>query len=114
MNKQLADLACRRLEILERIEAQRAEMASISGQFHKPLAVADAGLTVARFVYGYPVLVAGGLTALLIWRGKGIVSLAKEAWRLLDRYPSAAQFGLNLILSAAHSLGEERRNTEDL
>lgn len=112
MNKQLADLACRRLEILDRIAAQRTEMADISGHFHKPLAVADTGLKVARFVYSHPVLVAGGFTALLIWRRKGIPSFAKEVWSLLHRYPSAALFGLNLILSATHS-GEER-NTEDL
>jgi len=108
MNRQLANLACRRLEVLKKIEAQRTEMADISGHFHKPLAVADAGLKVARLVYSHPVLVAGGLTALLIWRGQGIVGFAKGAWRLLHRYPSAALFGLNLILSAAHSRGEER------
>ena len=113
MNKQLANLACRRLEILKRIEAQRTEIADISGHFHKPLAVVDVGRKAVRFAYSHPVLVAGGLTALLIWRRKGISGLAEDAWRLLYRYPSVVLFGLKLILSAAHSHGEER-NTEVL
>lgn len=85
------------------------EMADITVHFHKPLAVADAGLKVVRFVYSHPVLVAGGLTALLIWRRKGIAGLAKDGWRLLYRYPSATLFGWRLILSAIHSPGEERK-----
>ncbi len=73
------------------------EMADICGHLHKPLVVVDAGLKVVRFVYSHPVLVAGGLTALLIWRRKGIAGVAERAWRLLYRYPSAILFGLKLF-----------------
>lgn len=108
MKKQLANLADRRLEILKRIEAQRMEMADISGHWQKPMGMVDVGLKGVRLVYRHPVMVVGGLTALLIWRRKGIAGVAEKGWRWLYRYPSAILFVLKLILSATHSHGEER------
>lgn len=103
MNKHLARLAQRRLELLEQIEAQRMAMAESSQDLHKPLAVVDAGLHAVRLIYAHPVLFAGGMTALLTWRRNGIVGLAKNGWRLLYLYPSAIFFGLKYLGSALGS-----------
>jgi hypothetical protein len=108
MKKQLANLADRRLEILKRIEAQRMEMAGISGHLQKPMGIVDVGLKGVRFVYRHPVMMVGGLTALLIWRRKGVVGVVEKGWRWLYRYPSAILFVLKFILSANHPHGEER------
>lgn len=103
MNKRLACLAQRRLELLEQIEAQRMAIAESSLHLHKPLAVVDAGLHVARLIYAHPVLFASGATALLTWRRHGIVGLAKNGWRLLYLYPSAIFFGLKYLGSTLGS-----------
>ena len=88
MKKQLAALAHRRLELFEKIEAQRMEVAEISQRWQKPLALVDAGVKAVHFIHNHPVLVAGGMAALLTLRRKGIAGLAQEAWRLLRLYPA--------------------------
>lgn len=113
MNKQIARLAYRRLELMNKIEAQRMEVAEISQHLQKPLAVADVVLKAARLIYNHPALVSGGVIALLTWRQKGFVGLAKHGWRLLFDYPSAILFGLKYFSSATCSPSEER-NTDVL
>lgn len=108
MNKRLARLAFRRLELIEKIRAQRMEMAEISLNLHKPLAVVDVGLKVVRLIYSHRGLVVGAVTALLTWRRKGIVGLAKNAWRLLYLKPSAILFGLKYLTSATCTPSDER------
>lgn len=83
MKKQLADLACRRRGLLEKIEAQRMEVAEISQHWQKPIALVDTGLKVVRFIRNHPALMTGGVAALLTLRRKGIIGLAQERWRLL-------------------------------
>jgi len=87
MKKQLADLACRRRVLLEKIASQRMEVAEISQHWQKPLALVDAGVKAVRFIHNHPALVAGGMAALLTLRRKGIAGLAQESWRLLRLYP---------------------------
>jgi hypothetical protein len=113
MNKRLAQIAIRRLELLEQIEKQRMDMAYISLHLQKPLAVADVGLKAVRYIYNHPALVSGGVTALLTWRNKGLIGLARHGWRLLLLYPSAIFFGLK-YLSSANCATAEGRNTEVL
>ena len=113
MNKQLAHLIIRRLELLDKIEAQRMDMADISLHLQKPLAVADMGLNVVRYIYNHPALVSGGMTALLTWRNHGLLGLARHGWRLLLLYPSAIFLGLK-YLSSANCAPAEERNTEVL
>lgn len=113
MNKQLANLADRRATLIEKIEVQRMEMAGISGNLHRAMGIVDVGLKGVRFVYRHPVVVAGGLTALLIWRRKGIGGVAEKGWHWLYRYPSAILLVLKLISFATHFLGKER-NAEDV
>jgi hypothetical protein len=121
MKKRLSAVAHRRRGLLEKIEAQRMDVAEISVHWQKPLALVDAGLKAVRFIHNHPALMAGGVATLLAWRRKGIVGLAQEGWRLLFLYPAALSFGLKFLsflatrspsaeeLLAGHP---EERNTE--
>lgn len=83
------------------------DVAEISVRWQKPLALADTGLKAVHFVRNHPALVAGGLTAFMAWRRKGVVGLAGEGWRLLCLYPSAILFGLNSLSIAPRSATKE-------
>jgi hypothetical protein len=113
MKQRLAKLAVRRLRLLEEIEAQRMEVAAISVDFQKPLALADTGLKAARFIRNHPALISGGFAALLSIRGKGIAGLAKTGWRLMYLYPAAISLGLRYLFSATRSSGEVRNSGVD-
>jgi hypothetical protein len=102
MNKRLAHLASRRLELMQQIEDQRMDVAEIASRWQKPFAVADTGLKALHLAFRHPVLIAGGVTALLAWRRKGIAGLAANGWRLLYVYPSAIFLGLKYLTSVSH------------
>lgn len=89
------------------------EMAGIALELHKPLAVADAGLNMVRFIRNHPVLLSGGFAALLSLRGRGIAGLAKKGWRLMYLYPAAISLGLRYLFPAAPSSGEVRDSEVD-
>lgn len=108
MKQRLAELADRRLRLLETIEAQRIEIAAISVDFQKPLALADTGLKAARFVRNHPALVSGAFAVLLSMRGLRIAGLAKKGWRLLYLYPAAISLGLKYLFPAPRPHGDVR------
>lgn len=120
MNKRLATLAFRRQELLGKIAAQRIEVAEISRQWQKPLALVDKGMQGVRFIRNHPGAVSGGFAALMSLRGMGMAGLVQKGWRLLYLYPSILSFGLKYFFSATRSpSGEEllaghpeERNTE--
>ena len=113
MKKRLANLAQRRRGLLAEIESQRSDMADISAQWQRPLALADTGLKAVRFVRNHPAWLAGGVAALLAFRRKGVVGLAMEGWRLLYLYPAVLTFGLKYLTSATRSPNEERDTEAD-
>ncbi len=82
----------RRSELLARIAAQREQMEEIGARFNTPLAYADKGLAVARFLRAHPVLFAGAVALLPIRRGGVLIGLVSGAWRAWQgyRYLSAA------------------------
>jgi hypothetical protein len=102
MKKRLAYLASRRLELVQQIEIQRTDVAEIASHWQKPFALADTGLKALHLVYRHPALIAGGVTALLAWRRKGIAGLAENGLRLLYLYPSAIFLGLKYVASISH------------
>lgn len=106
MKKRLAEFACRRRGLLEKIEFQRMEMAEISRDLQEPLALVDAGLNVVRHIANHRAWVAGSVAALLAFRRKGIVGLAQKGWRLLIIYPSIFTFGLKYLSLATRSRSE--------
>jgi hypothetical protein len=108
MTKPLAQLASRRLELLANIEDQRADLAYLSVQLQRPLAVVDAGWKVVSLIHKHPALVTGTLTALITWRRKGFLGLAKHGWRLLLLYPSAIFLGLKYLSTETSAPDKER------
>jgi hypothetical protein len=108
MKKRLAALANHRLILLEKIEIQRTEVADISLDLQKPLALADAGLRVVRFIRGHRGLISDGFAAMQSLRGQGIAGLAKKGWRLIYLYPSIFSFGLKYLFSAFRSPSAEK------
>jgi len=54
MKNRLVALAYRRRILLEKIETQRMDVAEISLDLQKPLALADAGLKAVRFIRNHP------------------------------------------------------------
>ncbi len=103
MNKRLAEIKSRRQRLLEKIESQRMEVAAIAERWENPLALADRGLEVLRFLRHHPLLASGGVATLLTWRRKGIFGLVRTGWRLLRLYSSPASFILGLIFPAGRS-----------
>jgi hypothetical protein len=97
MKQRLAELSDRRSRLLEIIEAQRVEVASISADFQNSLTLADAGLKAVSFIRNHPGWVAGGFAALLSLRGLGIAGMARKGWRLMYLYPAAIAFGLKYL-----------------
>jgi hypothetical protein len=108
MKQRLAELSDRRLRLLEEIGIQRTEVAEISADFRKPLALVDTALKVLRFTRKHPVMVSGGFAALLSIPGMGIAGLAKKSWRLMYLYPAAISLGLKYLFPASRSSGGVR------
>lgn len=75
----------RRGELLARIAAQREQMAETGARWQAPLALADQGLAVMRFLRSHPVLVTG-VVALFVIRRRGVVGLVKGGWRVWKGY----------------------------
>lgn len=85
MNEQMLAVMQRRGELLAKIAAQRGQVAQIGARWQAPLALADQGLAVVRFLRSHPALVAG-VVALFVIRRRGVVGLVKGGWRVWKGY----------------------------
>lgn len=85
MNEQMLAVMQRRGELLAKIAAQRGQVAQIGARWQAPLALADQGLAVVRFLRSHPAL-AAGVVALFVIRRRGVVGLVKSGWRVWKRY----------------------------
>lgn len=85
MNEQMLAVMQRRGELLAKIAAQRGQVAQIGARWQAPLALADQGLAVVRFLRSHPALVAG-VVALFVIRRRGVVGLMKSGWRVWKGY----------------------------
>lgn len=85
MNKQMLAVMRRRAELLAKIAAQRGQVAEMGAQWQTPLAVADQGLAVVRFLRSNPVLIVG-VAALLVIRRRGMAGLMTGMWRVWKGY----------------------------
>ena len=92
MKRRMTALAQRRRLLLEKIGAQRNDLAQLSSHLERPLAWADSGLRAARYLHDHPTVLAGGLTAVLALRRSGLLGLVNSGWRLLYLYPSLLGF----------------------
>ena len=96
MKRHLADIVRRRELLLVKIQDQRMQISEIAQRWEKPLAVADMGVKVVRFLQTNYLLVAG-VAALLAIRRRGITGLARGGWRLWRLYRSTLAFGSKFL-----------------
>lgn len=85
MNKQMLAVMQRRGVLLAKIAAQREQLEETGTRWRTPLALADQGLAIVRFLRSHPVLVAGTV-ALLVVRRRGVTGLIKGGWRVWKGY----------------------------
>ncbi|OGS87960.1 MAG: hypothetical protein A2061_03155 [Gallionellales bacterium GWA2_59_43] len=85
----------RRGELLAKIAAQREQIAEAGARWQAPLALADQGLAVVRFLRSHPALVAG-VVALFVVRRRGVVGLVKGGWRVWQGYRYLTAFSKKL------------------
>jgi hypothetical protein len=109
MSKQLIEIAYRRKKLIQTISEQRTDLSELIQQWQKPLAIADSSYKAIRIMRDHPAWVAGSLTALLAWRLKGIVGLAKSGWRLAYLYPSAIFAGYKYLSALTSPRDEKER-----
>lgn len=95
MNEQMLAVMQRRGELLAKISAQREQLAEAGARWEAPLALADQGLAVVRFLRSHPVLVAGAV-ALFVIRRRGVTGLVSGAWRMWRLYKLAASFSAKI------------------
>jgi len=81
MNNSIPETMRRRGELLVRIAAQRECVAETVGAWRRPLALADRGWLVVRFLYARPALVVG-LASLLVFRRRGVGGVLLSGWRM--------------------------------
>ena len=81
MNNSIHSVKRRRYELLARIGGQRDELVGIAASLKGPLAIADQGLAVVRFLKSQPALLAG-LTLLIATRRHGVAGLLGRTWGL--------------------------------
>lgn len=95
MNKHMIEVMQRRNELVAKIASQRGQVAEIGRRLQTPLALADQGLSIARFMRAHPALV-GGVAALLIARRRGVTGLLKGGWRAWKAYRYLAALAAKL------------------
>jgi len=77
MNDPMFELMQNRSKLLARIAAQREQMTEIEDEWRTPLALADRGMAIVRFLRCHPLLVTGVMAIILIRR----LSMAGLMWR---------------------------------
>jgi hypothetical protein len=100
MNSQMNKIMLRRGELLARIALQREEAAGFARRLQAPLAAADKGVSLFRYLAANPVLV-GAVAALMVARRRKLTAMLAAGWkwwrlyRLFKAYSArlAAQFG---------------------
>lgn len=95
MNERMPAIMQRRGELLTKIAAQREQIAEVGVRWQTPLALADQGLAVVRFLRARPVLVAA-MAALLVIRRRGVMGLIGGGWTVWRGYRYLAALSAKL------------------
>ncbi len=85
MNERMREIGRQRAELLARIEVQRGQLAGIGSNWEGPLALADRGLSIVRFLRAHPLLLAG-VVALVVLRRRNAAGLFDHAWLVWKGY----------------------------
>ena len=78
MNKRMLELRQQRAGLRARVETQRGQLADIGSSWKGPLALADQGVSILRFLRGHPLALAG-VVALVVLRRRNVVDLFSRA-----------------------------------
>ena len=81
MSSRLAELAQRRVQLVERSEAQRVELAIHYQRLKGPLVLTENGLRLARSLARSPLAVTGLALALMKTPWRKLAPLPRMAWR---------------------------------
>ena len=80
MSRRLARLAERRSGLLERIAAQRAELAAAAAPLRARLRLADRGIAAFRGLRRHPGLIVLGVLLVFALRPRRVVTWLKRGW----------------------------------
>jgi hypothetical protein len=89
--RRLAQVHTRRERLVAKAAAQRDEMALLLEPWHRPLAVADRGVTVALYLRERPGIVLMAVAALVVLAPKRAFRWARRAYGLWRGYRWAAK-----------------------
>lgn len=91
MNSKNFAVRRRRAVLLAEIAAQRQIVAGVALSWQAPMALADSGLVLIRYLRANPVLVAG-VVALLVIRRRGLVGMGMVLWKGWRLYHQTKSF----------------------
>jgi hypothetical protein len=80
MNTKLIELAERRATLVARAKAQRADLSQALAPWSSPLGVIDQGMAAIRYLKRYPVVVAGVVTLLVVFRPGRLIKWLPPGW----------------------------------
>jgi hypothetical protein len=83
--KDSSEIVRRKERLIARCEAQRNEIADVFHDLERPIALADRGLNIFRFLRAHPVLVSGAIALVVALSRRstaGLVARALAGWRL--------------------------------
>jgi hypothetical protein len=80
MNHSLNHLAEQRATLVTKAATQREELTLAFSNLHRPLALADKGIQVLRFLGRHPMLVAGAVTVAAMMRPKRWFLMLENGW----------------------------------
>lgn len=105
----LDEIVLRKHGLIARCAAQRAAIAGALRDLERPLAIADRGLTIVRFLRSHPLLVGAAVAAILVARRRtslagltlaGLLARGVTAWRLWRSIGTwGRRFGIDLSRS---------------
>ncbi|MDD5180203.1 MAG: YqjK-like family protein [Gallionellaceae bacterium] len=80
MNAKLIELAERRATLVARAATQRTELAQALAPWRKPLAAADQGMLIARYLANHPALLAGAVAFTALIRPRRVFGWLRRGW----------------------------------
>lgn len=88
MNDSMFKLMQNRSKLLAKIAAQRGQMTEIEAEWRAPMALADRGVAIVRFLRCHPLLVSGAMAIILFRRRSmtGMTGLMWGVWRTWKSY----------------------------
>ena len=80
MNAKLIELAERRATLVAKAATQRTELAQALSPWRKPLAAADQGMLLARYLANHPALLAGVVAFTALIRPRRVFGWLRRGW----------------------------------